>query len=1473
MINSRNHFLRRLHRGDTLIEVMFAVGIFGLVAIGAVGVMNRGLYTAQGTLETTMARNEMDTQAEALRFIHDAYASKKKSASNTYSELWNLIRDNFLYRATEADDMSTLNYYLTAYDLVAKGGGEIDGEPYETCADLYNAIPSKSFVINPSILDEKTLAEAIDNHTLQNIILSNSDIASSTKFLTETPTFPRLFYSNTDDGVLSDATGLDGATTGMPALQEAQGIWVTAVSSEKTSDVDCGDAEPDYYDFYIRTCWDTPGSNHPRTISTNVRLYNSDQITLNQNYQITFDNIEWIRYGDRVYSGHLSPCSSGRDPNPKKSGSSNVYTVECEPIAGQHVTFPDATSIRLLGSTSASTNLGAYYDKFDAYGKFDLSVHVDATNVSAHPGGSLTISFTYVDESGKPLATDSGIRTTMNDSIQSVQILGGDSLDITSTDFDMRLTHDRGTFTACITDSSATEKCISADKEVPSGAYLKVDYNLTHGSHSCNRNAYIMLSDIYMSQVGGSASSTVTSGKCTEEKYTVWYHKNDGTGSIHTETATVGKDITISENTFINDGYSFVSWNTKEDGSGTTYIPGDTAHPSIKKGGAYHLYAIWDANGYELSYDPNGGTGHMAKQTSRAENALTLRNNLFSREDYQFDGWADSLDLTNPSLHTYSDGDTVPANTYLPTQQVTLYAQWKPVEYTVSYDLNGGTGTIPAPQKVDSGSSIKLIDSDGLSREGYHFVGWALGSPSGEAYSAGNSYTVKSSVTFYARWAPNTYMIKFVGQGGATNDGKTITTQEFQSGVAEKLDTNPFIRDGYEFAGWSLEESSTEVAYSDGESITRSEKRDSIVTLYAVWRAEYTVSYNLNGGTGTVPASKVVAHGDTIQIASGAGLSKNYNHFGGWLLGAKGYSALANYIVTSDVTFYANWIPDAYAVQLNGNGGQTKEGQIIDAQMGFQSNVPKALKKNPFKRAGYEFIGWGLSSTDTTKTYSDQETITRVEKEGTIVQLYAIWAIAPKTYRLSYDANGGSGAPSMQSATNTASSATFTVSSTVPTKSDHIFQGWSTSADAKSVTHKSGDNITITKDTTLYAVWEKKPTPVSYTVTYDSNGGTGTLPATSSYSAGTSITLSSGSGLTRQYYHLVGWTLGSASGTSYSKGASYTVNSNVTFYAKWERDNYQVTYKRNCGSSDTTNEVKNHNVGSAFSVISKPSAWSCSGKDFSGWATSASGSASSAYAPGKSFTPTSAGSLTLYAVWTTPVTYTTYTLKYDANGGSGAPSDDTDTTTNDHGTFVISSVIPTRSDYTFRGWSDNKNATDPEVVGGNTKTTKAAVVTIYAVWKKNTTTTPPSSPSTGCGSGWAEWTSGLCWQTSDAAKYVNHTDAGNTCSSKGYRLPTMSEYNQLIQKYCSERYLRGTWYCDASSPLAQNFNFNGLIIVSATLSGTHGFYWMSNKEDIFAVIKNNDSEGLTSATTHGENLFGGGSVSIVRASVRCVRNK
>ena len=228
------------------------------------------------------------------------------------------------------------------------------------------------------------------------------------------------------------------------------------------------------------------------------------------------------------------------------------------------------------------------------------------------------------------------------------------------------------------------------------------------------------------------------------------------------------------------------------------------------------------------------------------------------------------------------------------------------------------------------------------------------------------------------------------------------------------------------------------------------------------------------------------------------------------------------------------------------------------------------------------------------------------------------------TYKLSYNANGGSGAPAQQSQTKTATSAptmTFTISNTKPTYTGRTFKGWSTSSTATSASYQPGGSISISANTTLYAVWEL----ITYTVSYNANGGSG-APSSQTKTYGVNLTLSS-TIPTRTGYTFLGWSTSStATSATYSAGGTYSSNADATLYAVWSQITYTVSYNANGGSGAPASQTKTYGVALTLSSTVPTR----TGFNFDGWGTSASATSAS-YQPGGSYTSNS--SITLFAVW------------------------------------------------------------------------------------------------------------------------------------------------------------------------------------------------------------------------------------------------
>lgn len=242
--------------------------------------------------------------------------------------------------------------------------------------------------------------------------------------------------------------------------------------------------------------------------------------------------------------------------------------------------------------------------------------------------------------------------------------------------------------------------------------------------------------------------------------------------------------------------------------------------------------------------------------------------------------------------------------------------------------------------------------------------------------------------------------------------------------------------------------------------------------------------------------------------------------------------------------------------------------------------------------------------------------------------------------------------------------------------------------------YADGDKWSSRQDFTVSAL-------ASHTVTYNANSGSG-APSNQTKWYGSILTLSS-TVPTRTGYEFVKWnTASDGSGTSYSPGDQYGLDENVTLYAIWKQTTFTVAYNANGGTNAPASQSKTYgtNLTLTSSVPSR------TGYTFSKWNTAANGSGTN-YNSGATYS--TEADVTLYAQWT----INTYTVSFDANGGSGAPSNQTKTYGVD---LTLSSTTPTRNTYIFQGWGLSSDTTTVTYPSGGTYTDNKAII-LYAVWK------------------------------------------------------------------------------------------------------------------------------------------------------------
>ena len=325
---------------------------------------------------------------------------------------------------------------------------------------------------------------------------------------------------------------------------------------------------------------------------------------------------------------------------------------------------------------------------------------------------------------------------------------------------------------------------------------------------------------------------------------------------------------------------------------------------------------------YTVKYNANGGTGAPANQTKWKDQGLTLSSTKPTRTGYTFQGWGTS---TSDTSVDYAAGANYTANA-----NITLYAIWKAITYTVKYNANGGTGA-PANQTKTYGKTLTLsgtkptrssIDDNGTLTT-YTFKGWATSSTSTSvAYAAGASYTANAAVTLYAVWS-KTVSTSMFDVSYNTNGGSEVISQIKINGETLVLRNTIPVKNGYSFVGWGLSADATMVSYSAGENYTLDED----IVLYAIWTPwSHTVVFNANGGTGDVPDSFTAStNADNIIIPDCLLTNENYM-FKYWSTSPSG-SGGTNYRVGDGyvgvknggtTTLYAIW--DETNIYLYNNG-------------------------------------------------------------------------------------------------------------------------------------------------------------------------------------------------------------------------------------------------------------------------------------------------------------------------------------------------------------------------------------------------------------------------------------------------------------------------------------------------------------------------------------------------------------------------
>ena len=536
---------------------------------------------------------------------------------------------------------------------------------------------------------------------------------------------------------------------------------------------------------------------------------------------------------------------------------------------------------------------------------------------------------------------------------------------------------------------------------------------------------------------------------------------------------------------------------------------------------------------------------------------------------------------------------------------------------------------------------------------------------------------------------------------------KINAKQTFISGAGQSFSDKKWTKTGYTLLGWAETRNATAQQYStlspvtDGWIDARTPNIESNVALYAVWgRNNYSISYTLNGGSISGQKTSYNVENDSFTLPTP---TRTGDTFTGWT--GTGLSGLTKTVTvskgsTGNRSCTANWSTNGYTVSFNYNKPSTATGTMSGngtTSKGVTSAAAYGTLPQP-SMPGWTFDGWytaasGGSKISATTTYTATGNQT----------LYAHWTL--NTYSISYNANGGS--LSGQRTNYNVETDSFTLPT--PTRNGYTFTGWTgtgLSSATKSVTVSKGS----TGNRSYTANWSTN----GYTVSFNYNkpsAATGTMTGNGTASKGVTYAANYGDlpAPSMPGWTFDGWYTAASGGSKISATTTYTATGNQTLYAHWTLNTYSISYNANGGS--LSGQKTSYNIETATFTLPTPTR---TGYTFTGWTGSNGTTAQKTVTIAKGST----GNKSYTANWTP----TTWTVKYDANGGTGTMSTDT-ATYNEN--YVAKANQFTRIGYEFAGWTENADGSGSNWtswIGKPWKWTYTKNITLYAQWKANTYT-------------------------------------------------------------------------------------------------------------------------------------------------------
>lgn len=705
---------------------------------------------------------------------------------------------------------------------------------------------------------------------------------------------------------------------------------------------------------------------------------------------------------------------------------------------------------------------------------------------------------------------------------------------------------------------------------------------------------------------------------------------------------------------------------------------------------------------YTLDYLPKSGTievlqdyvyvvatdNTISEDTRNALNAMA-KVKLPTQSHYDFRGYYTSL-MANSTLgdgepFVNADGEICATEV---AKDMSLKAGFSPCVYTISYSSNvTDEEKALLPTTYTYGIGVQIPD---LERTGYTWGCWYTNS----SYS-GNSLTSFSrsdygNVTLYPKFTACSYTVKFDGNHSTSGSMTTIAANYDKSFV---IPDSSYLRTGYQFTGWNTKADGNGTEYLPAVTASNlSAENNATVTLYAQWEAQtvdYKVTYIYRGLEGEddetlsqtlrAKTDSMVEPDPSVKAKSGFNTPVKQK-----------VAVLGN--GTTKITYI--FTRKNYIVNV------TKDSGFFDVTGSGTYPYGTKITLTALVGAGYTFDSWKASDEDVVLIKADNTCTFTLGASNITIDAKT----TANTYGISYVLGN-------DAVFTTPAMPTYThgIAQNLPTpdtlrRTGYVFVGWYDNAAF------AGDSLTeISASVYGYKSYYAKWKLASYTITYETNGGSLNGTQESGYTYRNSVNLPSESQITRNGYTFSGWYDNKDFENEPIVSISSSDYGNKTFYAKWEPRTYTITYDLDGGKLTDREEEEQYTVGNVFTLPTAEQTTKA-GFQFNGWYTDS-------FCTGEPVTELTAeeyGTKVLYASWNT----TPYSITFDTDGGT--MSGDIPETYR-YGTTVSLPVLVTKYGYSFVGWWDGQK------IASQIESTEYGNKIYVAFWQNNSTTTVEST--------------------------------------------------------------------------------------------------------------------------------------------------